>query len=405
MTERLVLLKTPLAEMVAPRPALAPAPMPVSAPAIGIKVVGVGGAGGNVVDRLAGQRIAAVDTLAVNTDRQALKAGRAKRLICLGESLTRGLGAGGDPAVGQQAAEASTEALFSALRGADLVFIAAGMGGGTGTGAAPVVAEVARQLGALTVALVTRPFEFEGRRRARVAEQGLAELRAVADTVIVVPNDRLLQAAARTTTVTEAFAMADSVLRHGVQSIADMVTRHGLINVDFADVRAIMGEAGPALLGIGLGRGPDRVVEAARRAMACPLLEGRLDGASRLLLNITGGEDLGLLEVQRAAELIARTVDPDANIIFGAVIDPILTGGQVRVTLVATGFSLDAPAVPRRTYADPQPALLEKSRRDAGPAPGQAVLPSPMAPKLTPAPGGDSLDIPPFLLRFRGEQS
>jgi cell division protein FtsZ len=403
MTERLVLLPAPTNDVAAPRPTVASSPLPGGAPAISIRVVGIGGAGGNVIDRMAGQQIASVETLAVNTDRQALRGGRATRQICLGETLTRGLGAGGDPVVGAQAAEASLEALFSALRGADLVFIAAGMGGGTGTGAAPVVAEVARQLGALTVALVTRPFAFEGRRRAGIAEQGLAQLRAVADTVIVVPNDRLLQAAARDTTVTEAFAMADAVLRHGVQSIADMVTCHGLINVDFADIRAIMGEAGPAMLGIGVGRGPDRVVEAARRAMACPLLEGRLEGTRRLLLNVSGGEDLGLLEVQRAAELVGRTVDAEANIIFGAVIDPSLTGGQVRVTLVATDFSVTTPNLPRRLYTEVRPDQAEQSRCGTGPGAGHTTPPSALSPGLTPAPGGDNLDLPPFLMRFRAK--
>ncbi|MDW8392087.1 MAG: cell division protein FtsZ [Oscillochloridaceae bacterium] len=326
-------------EDVAARPSLFLAQLPLDSAPVKIRVVGVGGAGGNVIDRLASERIPGVDTLAVNTDRQALGASRATRHLVLGETVTRGLGAGGDPLVGRQAAEESAAALRERLRGADMVFIAAGMGGGTGTGAAPIVARVARELGALCVALVTRPFSFEGRRRAQIAAQGIATLRDVADTVIIVPNDRLIEAATRSTSVREAFDMADAVLQLGVQGIAELMVQRGLINVDFADVRAVMERAGTALLGIGAARGHNRAIEALRRATACPLLEGRLEGARRLLLNITGGNDLGLLEVHSAAELAARSIDPDANIIFGATIDPTLTSGLVKVTLVATGFA------------------------------------------------------------------
>ncbi|WP_129671305.1 cell division protein FtsZ [Candidatus Chloroploca sp. Khr17] len=359
----------------------------VSPPELRIRVIGVGGAGGNVINCLVKHRMAAIDTLAANTDRQALSGGRAGGLICLGENLTRGLGAGGNPEVGRHAAEESLKALTAALRGADMVFIAAGMGGGTGTGAAPIVAEVARELGALTVALVTRPFSFEGRRRARTAEEGLEALRAVADTVIVVPNDRLLQVAGRSTTVRESFSMADAVLRHGVQGIADLVTNHGLINVDFADVRTIMSEAGPALLGIGSAQGADRAVEAARRAMACPLLEGRLEGASRLLLHVSGDEDLGLFEVERVAEMVARTIDPDANIILGATIDPTMNNGSVKVTLVATGFSLQEPVPLAQPYA--MPSRINQVKPRAAPTEPVSVREQ------------DALDIPPFLKRFR----
>jgi cell division protein FtsZ len=397
LPERLIMpcatVEPPPTSFQAPRSMASLVPAPGGEPTLSIRVVGIGGAGGNVVESLVGERLAAVETLAINTDRQALRASRAGRAICLGEELTRGLGAGGDPDVGQRAAEESAAALFDAMRGAEMVFLAAGMGGGTGTGAAPIVAEIARQLGALTVALVTRPFGFEGRHRARLAEQGLARLRAVADTVIVVPNDRLIEASARDTTVRAAFAMADTVLRHGVQGIADLIARHGMINVDFADVRAVMGEAGPALLGLGVGRGPDRAVEAARRAMACPLLEGRLEGSRRLLLNIAGGDDLGLFEVHRAAELVARAVAPDANIIFGASSDPSLSSGQVKVTLVATGFSLSAPPAPRR------PSLVALRPTPAPPA----APPAPPTSAFTPAPRppADPLDIPPFLKRFQ----
>lgn len=335
-------------------------PSVAAAPRVSIKVVGIGGAGGNVVDCMVGARLAHVETLVVNTDRQALQGSGASTRLCLGEAITRGLGAGGDPVVGQSAAEASAAQLQGALRGADAVFLMAGMGGGTGTGAAPIIAGIARELGALTVAIVTRPFGFEGRRRAQVAEQGLAQLRSVADTVIVVPNDRLLKASARTTTVRQAFAMADTVLRYGVGGIADLITRRGLINVDFADVRTVMGEAGRALLGIGVSRGPNRSIDAMRKAMACPLLEGGLEGARRLLFNITGGEDLGLIEVQGAAELLMRRVHPDANIIFGAIIDPSLNGGYVKVTLVAAGFDESRPSDPA-SLPSPQARVLVRT--------------------------------------------
>jgi cell division protein FtsZ len=343
---------------------------------IAIRVVGVGGAGGSVVDRLIAGGLKGTDLIAVNTDIQALRGARATTRICIGEACTRGLGAGGDPLVGQEAAEESRSLMRAALAGADMVFIVAGMGGGTGTGAAPVVAQVARELGALTVGVVTRPFGFEGQRRAKVAEQGIAQLRTIADTIIIVPNERIVQAAARSTSVIQAFSLADGVLRYGIQGLVDLITSHGMINVDFADIRAIMSESGPALLGIGVGDGADRAVEAVRRAMACPLLEGRIDGAHRLLLNITGGEDLGLLEINRAAEIAARAIDREANIIFGAMIDPALPSGKVKVTLVATGFA-GAPAAPARQHT---PAIRQ--------------------PALIPAEAG-TLDTPPFLLRLR----
>jgi cell division protein FtsZ len=374
------------------RPRLSPEPPPADYPRptspaihmpgeslrqITIKVVGVGGAGGSVVDRLVAGGLRGTELIAVNTDVQALRVARSVTQICIGETCTRGLGAGADPLVGQAAAEESVGRLREALRGADMVFIVAGMGGGTGTGAAPVVAKVARELGALTVGVVPRPFAFEGQRRARVAEQGIAQLRAVADTIIIVPNERIVQASARSTSVVQAFSMADNVLRYGIQGLVDLITRHGMINVDFADIRAIMCQAGPALLGIGMGDGADRAIEAMRRAMACPLLEGRIDGARRLLLNIAGGEDLGLLEINRAAELAARSIDREANIIFGAMLDPSLPAGKVKVTLVATGFGA-APAALARP-APPALKLLDLASAEAG-----------------------EIDTPPFLLRFRG---
>jgi cell division protein FtsZ len=377
---------------------LSPVPAP-AAPAVRIKVVGVGGAGGNVVDRLAADRSAAIETIALNTDSQALEGSRAGRCIVLGENATRGMGAGGNPGVGHNAAEECNAAIYEALRGADLVFIAAGMGGGTGTGAAPYVASLARELGALTIAVVTRPFEFEGSRRAAVAEQGIAQLRSIADTVVVIPNDRLVQVSSRDTSMVDAFAKADNVLRLGVQGIADIMLRRGLINVDFADVRAVMGEAGPALLGIGVAQGNDRAVEAVRRAMACPLLEGRLDGARRLLFNITGGEDMGLHEVNRGAELLKNTVDPDANIIFGTAIDPGLKAGYVKVTLLATGFS-DLPQTQRR-IAESRPHAVVEAPEPQRAQPVAAPSPRPLA---VAAQIADSLDIPPFLRRHRRAQ-
>lgn len=371
------------------RPSLCFAHLPRESAPVRIRVVGIGGAGGNVLNCLADQHLPGVDTLALNTDRQALSAGRAAYQIVLGEALTRGRGAGGDPLVGRQAAEASAAMLREALQGVDLVFIAAGMGGGTGTGAAPVVARLARELGALCVALVTRPFGFEGRRRAQIAEQGIADLRASADTLIIVPNDRLLQAAARTTTVREAFGMADAVLHLGVQGLVEMITRRGLINVDFADVRAILEHAGLALLGIGLAHGRNRAVEAVRRAMACPLLEGRLEGARRLLLNVAGGDDLGLLEVNQAAEMVTRILDPQANIIFGATLDPALTGGPVKVTLIAADIRDAATQSPcRSTWPSSGVSIgaVESTSRSSAPS-----LPL----------SSNALDHPPFLRRIQ----
>jgi cell division protein FtsZ len=348
---------------------------------ISIRVIGVGGAGGNVVGRLLEGAFQGAQLITVNTDLQALQGARSAAQICLGEKSTRGLGAGGDPLVGQTAAEESRAQLQEALSGADMAFIVAGMGGGTGTGAAPVIAQVARELGVLTVGMVTRPFGFEGRRRAKVAEQGIAQLRTIADTIIIVPNERIVQASSRTTSVSQAFGLADSVLRYGIQGIIDLIAQHGMINVDFADIRTIMSEAGSALLGIGVGSGVDRTVEAVRRAMSCPLLEGRIEGARRLLLNITGGDDLGLLEVNRGAELASRTIDHDANIIFGAIIDPALPKGKVKATLVATGFSTSPEPPARRPIQ-----ALKSVPTLAAPCP---VLPE-----------ADTIDMPPFLLRL-----
>jgi cell division protein FtsZ len=302
-----------------------------------IKVVGVGGGGSNAVNRMISAGLRGVEFIAINTDAQALAMSNANKKIHVGAKLTRGLGAGGDPETGRQAAEESREELTEALEGADMIFVTAGMGGGTGTGGAPIVAHVGRELGALTIGVVTRPFGFEGRRRAAVAEEGIRNLRQRVNTVITIPNDRLLQVVDKSATIVEAFRIADDILRQGVQGIADLITVPGLINLDFADVRAVMAEAGSALIGIGVAEGEGRAVKAAQAAIASPLLETSMQGARGVLMNITGGTDLGLVEVSEAAQVVQKAADPDANIIFGAVIDDTLDGG-IRITVIATGF-------------------------------------------------------------------
>ena len=302
-----------------------------------IKVVGVGGGGSNAVNRMISAGLRGVEFIAINTDAQALALSNADKKIHIGGKLTRGLGAGGDPEIGRQAAEESREELTEALEGADMIFVTAGMGGGTGTGGAHVVAQVGRELGALTIGVVTRPFSFEGRRRAVVADEGIRNLRQRVNTVITIPNDRLLQVVDKSATVVEAFRVADDILRQGVQGIADLITVPGLINLDFADVRAVMTEAGSALIGIGVADGENRAVKAAQAAIASPLLETSMDGARGVLMNITGGTDLALFEVSEAAQVVQKAADAEANIIFGAVIDERLDG-EVRITVIATGF-------------------------------------------------------------------
>ncbi len=302
-----------------------------------IKVIGVGGGGNNAVNRMISAGLRGVEFISVNTDAQALNGAMAPIRLQIGGKLTKGLGAGADPEVGQRAAEESREEIANALRGADMVFVTAGMGGGTGTGAAPVVAEVAKQLGALTVGVVTRPFTFEGKRRQTQADKGIQNLKGKVDTLITIPNDRLLQVVDRKTSLTEAFRTADDVLRQGVQGISDLIAVPGLINLDFADVRTIMADTGSALMGIGTGRGESRASDAARAAVSSALLETSIEGARGVLLNITGGPDLGLLEVNEAAEIISQAADPEANIIFGAVIDESISD-EIRVTVIATGF-------------------------------------------------------------------
>ena len=303
-----------------------------------IKVVGVGGGGTNAVSRMVEAGLSGVEFIAVNTDAQALLMSEADVKIHIGSKETRGLGAGADPAVGEAAAQESRDELKEALKGADMVFVTAGEGGGTGTGAAPIVAELAKEeLGALTVGVVTRPFSFEGRRRAEQAQVGIGNLGEKVDTLIVIENDRLLQVVEKRTSIVDAFVMADDILRQGVQGITDLITVPGLVNLDFADVRTIMRDAGSALMGIGEASGESRAAEAARTAVSSPLREASIEGATGILLNVSGGTDIGLFEVNEAAEVVTGAADQNANVIFGAVIDDKL-GDQVRVTVIATGF-------------------------------------------------------------------
>jgi cell division protein FtsZ len=338
-----------------------------------IKVVGVGGGGTNAVNRMIDAGLKGVEFIAMNTDSQVLDISAADYKLQLGENLTRGLGAGGNPEVGRSSAEESKSDIKKALEGADMVFITAGMGGGTGTGAAPVIADLAREIGALTVAVITKPFKFEGPRRARTAEDGVTMLSDKVDTIIVIPNDRLLGVVEKRATLVEAFREADDVLRQGVQGISDIITIPGIINVDFADVKAIMTNAGSALMGIGVASGDHRAVDAAQLAMASPLLETSIEGARAALINITGGTDLTLAEVHEATELIAQATDADdANIIFGIVQDPTMQG-EVRITVLATGFDSRYGGVAPRSAA---PFSRSVARPAAAPAPRTQPLES-----------------------------
>ena len=302
-----------------------------------IKVVGCGGGGNNAVNRMVDAGLRGVEFISVNTDRQALGQSNAQVKIQIGEKLTKGLGAGAIPEVGRRAAEESREEIASALKGADLVFITAGMGGGTGTGAAPIVAEIARDLGSLVIAVVTKPFNFEGKQRMKNAESGIDELKQHVDTLVVIPNDRLLQVVNKGTTMLEAFRIAVDALRQGIQGISDLIAVPAMINLDFADVKTIMESGGMAHMGIGIGSGENRLVEAAKNAIASPLLETNIDGARAVLINITGGPDISIVDINEAANLIMEAADPDANIIFGAGIDETMTD-DVRITVIATGF-------------------------------------------------------------------
>lgn len=360
-----------------------------------IKVIGVGGGGCNAVNRMIASNVAGIEFWSINTDSQALTLAEANNRLQVGQKLTRGLGAGGNPAIGQKAAEESRDEIAASLEQSDLVFITAGMGGGTGTGAAPVVAEVAKEVGALTVGVVTRPFTFEGKRRTNQADEGIAALQSRVDTLIIIPNDKLLSVISEQTPVQEAFRVADDILRQGVQGISDIITIPGLVNVDFADVRAVMADAGSALMGIGIGSGKSRAREAATAAISSPLLESSIDGAQGVVFNITGGSDLTLHEVNAAAEIIYEAVDPNANIIFGAVIDNQLQG-EIRITVIATGFatSVQAPPVQQATRVSP----LKRSAISAPPSPAPPPSPQEQPPRPGAKPG---LDIPEFLQRRR----
>ena len=322
-----------------------------------IKVIGVGGGGNNAVNRMVDNQIKGVQFLAVNTENQVLELSKADVTIQIGEKVTKGLGAGANPQIGEEAAQESREEITKALEGADMVFVTAGMGGGTGTGAAPIVAECAKEVGALTVGVVTKPFAFEGKRRRAAAEKGIEFLTQKVDTIIVIPNDKLLQVVDKKCSVSDAFSKADEVLRQGIKGISDLIQIPGLINLDFADVKTIMTNQGEALMGIGEGTGENRAADAAKMAINSPLLETSIDGAKGILLNISGSSELGIFEVNEAAQIISDAADPDANIIFGSVIDESL-GDKVQVTVVATGFGNNAKSVPElgKTTTTSRPA-------------------------------------------------
>ncbi|AEI42592.1 cell division protein FtsZ [Paenibacillus mucilaginosus] len=358
-----------------------------------IKVIGVGGGGSNAVNRMIENGVKGVEFITVNTDAQALHLAHSEQKLQIGDKLTRGLGAGANPEVGKKAAEESREAIMNALKGSDMVFVTAGMGGGTGTGAAPVIAEIAKECGALTVGVVTRPFTFEGRKRALQAEQGIAALKEKVDTLIVIPNDRLLEIVDKKTPMLEAFREADNVLRQGVQGISDLIAVPGLINLDFADVKTIMTERGSALMGIGIATGENRAAEAAKKAIMSPLLETSIDGARGVLMNITGGANLSLYEVNEAADIVASASDLEVNMIFGAVIDERLKE-EIMVTVIATGFEHKAIAPgPRKpgagagaapSAAAPQQEQTDNRLNNLRPFGGSQ-------------PSSDQLDIPTFL--------
>jgi cell division protein FtsZ len=358
-----------------------------------IKVVGVGGGGSNAVERMIHEGMHGVEFVAVNTDAQALMQSSASTRVRIGDKLTRGLGAGGNPEMGRKAAEESAEDLYNILKGSDMAFVTAGIGGGTGTGAAPIIAQIAREIGALTIGVVTRPFTFEGARRLQSAEVGIAKLKEHVDTLIVIPNDRLLQIVDKRASLNEAFLVADDVLRQGIQGISELITIPGLINLDFADVRTIMSEGGAALMAVGNGSGEDRARLAAEQAITSNLLDITIDGARGILFNVTGGTNLSLFEVNTAAAIIKETAHPDVNLIFGAVIDPDM-GDEIRITVIATGF--DRSGVPRRILRHRPPQKVSQ------PSQGQdQPLPfDPPSPNIEYEPATfnpEDLDIPTFL--------
>jgi cell division protein FtsZ len=363
-----------------------------------IKVVGVGGGGSNAVNRMIRAELLGVEFIAVNTDAQALLLSDAPHKLRIGDKVTKGLGSGADPTVGRKSAEDDSEKLYEALKEADMVFVTAGMGGGTGTGAAPIIAEIAKDVGALTVAVVTKPFSFEGAKRRLLAEQGIAELVDKVDTLITIPNDRLLQVVEKKTSMVDAFRIVDDVLRQGVQGISDLITVPGLINLDFADVKTIMTNAGSALMGIGHGSGESRAADAARQAIMSPLLEQSIDGARGVLFTITGGPDLTLFEVNEAAEIIHAAADPEANIIFGAVIDERM-GGEVKISVIATAFEA-ARAIRRLEgpmYKRQAPSVEQRVTPTSAVAPS-ITAPHPKAEEPRKYDAND-LEVPSFLRR------
>ncbi len=388
-----------------------------------IKVVGVGGGGVNAVNRMISEGMRGVDFIAVNTDAQALILAQAPKRVRIGDKLTRGLGAGGNPEIGEKAAEESSDELYEVLKGSDMVFVTAGMGGGTGTGASPVVARVAKEVGALTIGVVTRPFTFEGGKRSKSAETGISKLKDQVDTLIVIPNDRLLEIVDKRANLQQAFRVADDVLRQGIQGISELITVPGLINLDFADVKTIMSEGGAALMAVGTGMGDNRAVDAAQQAITSKLLDVTISGARGILFNVTGGPSMTLYEVNQAAEIIKATAHPDVNLIFGAVIDESMKD-EIRITVIATGFDQPTP-LPIKTVAQPQPVARTERRTKvletvgahvpvasaaASPIPVSPVAVAPSRAAEPPQPrqaiqpelptrvfNEDDLDIPPFL--------
>ncbi len=348
-----------------------------------IKVVGVGGGGGNAVNRMIEEGLGGVEFISINTDNQALQLSKAKMRLRIGDKLTRGLGAGGNPEIGKKAAEESSEELLEVLRGADMIFIACGMGGGTGTGASPVVAQIAKELGALTIGVVTRPFTFEGSKRQLSAEAGIEALKSQVDTLIVIPNDRLLQIASKNATLQQAFSLADDVLRQGIQGISELITVPALINLDFADVRTIMSEGGAALMAVGRAGGDERARKAAEAAISSALLDVTIDGARGILFNITGGKDLSLFEVNEAAAIIKESAHPEVNLIFGAQVDETM-GDEIRITVIATGFE-HASRVGRQMDRQQQP-VMRSNNNMSRPAAPPAQNSRPMQQYSTPVP-------------------
>jgi len=372
-----------------------------------IKVIGVGGGGCNAVNRMIDEGLTGIEFISVNTDAQALQFSKAKVRVRIGEKSTRGLGAGGDPRIGRVAAEESAEELYEVLKGSDMVFVTAGLGGGTGTGAAPIIAQIAKEIGALTIGVVTRPFTFEGTHRARAAEEGAANLKEHADTLIIIPNDRLLQIVDKRSGLQDAFRLADDVLRQGIQGISELITIPGLINLDFADVRTIMSEGGAALMAVGQASGEDRALKAAEMAISNQLLDVTIDGAHGILFNVTGGEDLKLFEVNQAAAIIKETAHPDVNLIFGAVVDESM-GDNLRITVIATGFegtsintSLNRTEEQRKTQAErkaqaeqrPLPSMLIDEDGNKVPASQQRKESYEFPTRIN----TDDLDVPAFL--------